>query len=339
MHYVHRLSVGQLERLVGLFVLLTLLVAGSVFYVVARSRGVFEEVQTVRTLLLEGHGLRPGSRVMLGGLEVGTVQGVGFSRENRVEVTMQVLQRHGDRIRADSVATVGTAGLVGDPVVKISLGSLNRALVPKGGVIPSEEPETLGDLATRLKPTLQQVEAMVDDLRVAAARLADQDRGVARLLERTERVLEGSDRIVADVLAGKGSLGALIQSREFYDGLLHLRSETGQVLGDLGAAAAEIRRGAETLPGLASAAEETARRLPELLATGQALLEESRAVARSLREASGQVSPLLRSARRGVDEVSGLLEGARQRWPFSALAADEAPVGNLPGAPRDHGYR
>ena len=318
MHYVHRLSVGQVERLVGLFVLLTLVVAGSVFYVVARSRGVFEEVQSVRTVFLEGHGLRPGSLVMLGGLEVGTVQAVGFSSENRVEVTMQVLRRHGDRIRTDSVATVGAAGLVGDAVVKISLGSPSRPPVPKGGAIPSEEPETLGDLATRLKPTLQQVEAVVEDMRVAAARLADQDRGVGPLLEKADKVLEGSDRIVAAVLEGKGSLGALIQSREFYEGLLALRTETGEVLTDLKVAAAEIRRGAETLPALAKAAEETAR---------------------SLREASGQVPLLLRSARRGADEVTSLLEGARQRWPFSALAADEAPVDNLPAALRDHGYR
>lgn len=325
MHYVHRLSVGQVERLVGLFVLLTLVMAASAFYVVARSRGAFEEVQTVRAVFLEGHGLRPGSLVMLGGLQVGTVQAVGFSRDNRVEVTMQVLRRHSDRIRADSVATVGTAGFVGDAIVKISLGSLRHPPAPEGGTIPSEEPETLGDLAVRVKPTVQQVEALVDDLRAVAARLADQDRGVARLLEKADRVLEGSDRIVAQVQEGKGSLGALIQSREFYEGLLTLRSETGDVLTDLRAAAAEVRRGTESLPGLVS--------------TAQAMLEDGRAAARGLRDATGQIPPALRSVRRGADEVSSLLEGARQRWPFSALVADEAPSGTLPTGVRDHGYR
>ncbi|MBI2080510.1 MAG: MCE family protein [candidate division NC10 bacterium] len=324
MHYVHRLSVGQVERLVGLFVLLTAVMAASIFYAVARSRGVFEEVQTVRTAFQEGHGLRPGSLVLLGGLEVGTVQAVGFSRDNRVEVTMQVPARHADRIRADSVASVGTAGLVGDTVVKISLGSPLRPQVPEGGLIASEEPETLGDLATRVRPAVEQVEALVDDLRVVAAHLADQQRGVGHLLEKADRVLEGSDRIVAEVLEGKGSLGALIRSREFYDGLLQLRGETGDVLTDLRAAAAEIRRGAESVPALVGAA--------------QAMLEDGRAVARSLREASGQVPPTLRSVRRGADEVSSLLEGARQRWPFSALGADDAPVGGLPAPLRDHGY-
>lgn len=324
MHYVHRLSVGQVERLVGLFVLLTLLMAGSVFYVVARSRGIFEEVQTIRTAFQEGHGLRPGSLVLLGGLEVGTVQAVGFSRDNRVEVTMQLPARHADRIRADSVASVGTAGLVGDTVVKVSLGSPLRPQVSEGGLIGSEEPETLGDLATRVKPTLLQVEALIDDLRVTAAFLADQQRGVGHLLEKADRVLAGSDRIVAGVLEGKGSLGALIQSREFYDGLLQLRTETGEVLTDLRAAAGEIRRGAE--------------RVPVLVDTAEATLEDGRAAARSLREASGQIPPFLRSARRGADEVTSLLEGARQRWPFSVLGADDAPVGGLPAPLRDHGY-
>ena len=58
--------------------------------------------------------------------------GINFARDTkdrRIMVTVSIEQRVRDQIRADSVATIGTIGLVGDKVLEITVGSADKPVL------------------------------------------------------------------------------------------------------------------------------------------------------------------------------------------------------------------
>ena len=96
--------------------------------------GYYENVQ----------GLIPNAPVWLAGTRVGRVESVNLGTrpdgEPAVKVVLVVDEDVQERIRADSSASIGTIGLLGDRYVEISLGSPNEPILEDGAEIRIANP-------------------------------------------------------------------------------------------------------------------------------------------------------------------------------------------------------
>src|SRR5688572_18958011 len=105
------------EVKVGAFVLVGLIVIGAVIFLIGDERQLFARKLDFNAVFEDVQGLKPGSPVRMGGVDVGSVTKVGYAEDAndpRLYVIMSVVEGEARRIRADSVATIEGKGLLGD---------------------------------------------------------------------------------------------------------------------------------------------------------------------------------------------------------------------------------
>jgi phospholipid/cholesterol/gamma-HCH transport system substrate-binding protein len=149
------------ELRVGILVISSFTILAVAIVLISGGTGFFTEKYELKTFLASASGLRKGSLVWLAGLEVGNVSAVTISTStdsNRaVEVTMQVEKRYSQTIGEDSVATLGSIGLLGDKYIDISRRSPSARPIPPGG-------EVKGSAEADIKKIMQNSNDLVANL-------------------------------------------------------------------------------------------------------------------------------------------------------------------------------
>lgn len=86
-------------------------------------------------------GLKLGAQVAVAGMPAGRVTAIDLvpGSSEPVKVSMKVSLKYRSAIRADSQASITTAGLLGDSYINITLGSASQQVVAPGGVVRSAD--------------------------------------------------------------------------------------------------------------------------------------------------------------------------------------------------------
>lgn len=178
---------------VGIMVLASLIVFAVGIFLISGQTGFFTRRYTLKTYFSDAGGVRNGAEVQLAGIPVGNVSAIRvspFSDPARaVEIDMKVSRTLGNQIRADSVATIETAGLLGEGYIEISRGSPSQPVLPPNGVLQSHE-------EADIKKIVQNANDVISNLRVLSSTLND---------------------ITNQVQSGKGTMGKFIYDASLYN--------------------------------------------------------------------------------------------------------------------------
>jgi phospholipid/cholesterol/gamma-HCH transport system substrate-binding protein len=115
----------------GLFIVVAFGLAVLVFVILGNASRLFERSTDYVAHFDDVEGLKLDSPVRLGGLTVGSVKEISFSTglgDTRVLVKFEVSRAFSERVRTDSIARVGSRGLLGDKTIDISVGSAAAGL-------------------------------------------------------------------------------------------------------------------------------------------------------------------------------------------------------------------
>lgn len=93
-------------------------------------------------------GLRVGNPVEIGGIEVGLVEQMSIDQEEQVAV-VELKIRKDIKVYDDAIASIRTAGLIGDKFVKIDPGGSGDILKPGGAITETTSPLDLEDLISK----------------------------------------------------------------------------------------------------------------------------------------------------------------------------------------------
>lgn len=138
------------ERLAGLFIVLTALLVTAFFVGAAiRNRWLAPRV-SFQTTVERGDSLRPGSPILLSGVEVGEVGAMTIRDDDRIDVELIILRSHAHRVRTGTRATVRRLLGIGEKRVHLSSAVADAPPVSAGSRIPAEEPMDLLDVVTKL---------------------------------------------------------------------------------------------------------------------------------------------------------------------------------------------
>jgi phospholipid/cholesterol/gamma-HCH transport system substrate-binding protein len=283
---------GKERRLIiraGLFVAGGLFLGAVVIFLIGKEGRLFEKHAIYRAAFADVEGLNLDSPVRLGGLSVGHVSAITFSPDlgdKRIQVHMQISEKFAERIRADSIARIGSRGVLGDKVIDISLGSADSPRIPPGGEI---EVGSSGDIASLLKTSgvvMENVVQITRDLKegVSAYTHPGLRSDLAALAKNARLIFE-------EIQSGHGAAHALLYDRQTAQAL------TGFLVGAGGSA----RR-----------LDQALGRVDQLLAQVQhgngvahAVLYDpkgAKAIA-ELGDAAGEVAILLRDSRENEDSA------------------------------------
>ncbi len=125
----------------GIFVMIGLAFLLFTLYLIGSNQNLFDQTFEVKATFYNVNGLMKGNNVRFSGIDVGTIKKVEIISDTTVKVTMVIKNNIHPFIKKNSVATVGTDGLMGNKLVNISNTS--------GG---SSEIVEVGDMLTSIKP-------------------------------------------------------------------------------------------------------------------------------------------------------------------------------------------
>ncbi len=138
----------SMETTVGIFVVITLLCVayltlklGDVSFLGGNSYSVFAKFTSVS-------GLKVGSPVEMLGMEIGRV--AGFTMDQKDQVAVAELKVGNEvKIYDDAIASIKSAGLLGDKYVNIDAGGGGDLLEPGGTISETEPPVDFMELISK----------------------------------------------------------------------------------------------------------------------------------------------------------------------------------------------
>jgi phospholipid/cholesterol/gamma-HCH transport system substrate-binding protein len=164
------------EFKVGVFVLAGLCVMAVVIFMIGEERRAFGSKDTYFSVFSDVQGLRRGSPVRMGGVDIGSVSDVAYgtdAKDARIFVKMSVVSGEARRIRRDSVATIEGKGLLGDKMIVITVGSPAQPQLVAGSEVPSKSADDFATMITKLGAVSAQAERVMTNLERTTESLAD----------------------------------------------------------------------------------------------------------------------------------------------------------------------
>ncbi len=240
------------EVRVGVFVLVGLgLIMASVLFL-GGQESIFNIHNHYRTHFPKVDGLVGGAKVVLGGLQIGTVKKVDFDNSTRdIIIEFAVERKYAQWLRKDSTTVeIVTQGVLGDKYLSINAGDPAQPEIEDKGDVPVGATKDLSQLLSSSELLMTKLATTTDDLeRVLAAfnRNNRADQFFSGLASTSKNLSEMSAKlndqvnkaelrsainhlnsILDKVDRGQGSLGALINDPGLYDDAKALVGQTNR---------------------------------------------------------------------------------------------------------------
>jgi phospholipid/cholesterol/gamma-HCH transport system substrate-binding protein len=216
----------------GAFVIGGLVLFGLGLFLIGDRRMLFSKSAAYYTEFAQVSALQPGAKVRVGGMDAGEIVEIRVPHGpgSKFRVKFRIVEKLFPVIRADSVASIATDGLLGNKFLLIDIGTTEPA--PPGCTLPSREPFEIGDLLAKIRQTVVAIDKSVGDVKgnvtnatqtvAEAAKHVDQIIVAARdpiekVATAAGKISEDASAIIARVRAGEGTIGKLVNDDAVYN--------------------------------------------------------------------------------------------------------------------------
>lgn len=180
---------------VGILALVAMVILTVLIFLITGKINFFESKVTLYTYLSDAAALTDAAPVNLDGIQIGKVKGIALSGskdpKRLVRIEMEVPESSLKNIPVDSVSSISSANLLGAKYINIKSGK-SETTVRAGQEIPSLNAEGLDSLMQEGNTVMTSLQGTV------------------------ERI----DKLLADIQAGKGSVGKLLVDDTLYNHVL-----------------------------------------------------------------------------------------------------------------------
>jgi phospholipid/cholesterol/gamma-HCH transport system substrate-binding protein len=224
-------SLAWSQLKIGILAITALMLATALVIAVGGQAGFWWQRYELYTKFADVKGLKKGAVVRVAGIDVGKVSSLEFSGPD-VQVKLSIKKAVQSRITDRSRATIGSLSLLGEPIIDIVPSAAGTPL-GNGAFIPSAKTSgQIADVASSASDTLDQVRALVTDIRAGkgtAGKLLSDD-----ALYKDLTALLASAQDVTDAMnKGHGTIGQLLRDpgayRQLNDALANLNDATRRI--------------------------------------------------------------------------------------------------------------
>jgi phospholipid/cholesterol/gamma-HCH transport system substrate-binding protein len=235
---------------VGAFVIAGLLLFSVGLFLIGDRRMLFSDRFDVRAQFSRIAGLQIGAKVRVAGMDAGEVKEIHVPHgpTSKFLVVMAVRSDLHPVVRTDSVASIQNDGLVGNKFVQIEAGTESAPQVADEGTIAGAEPFDIADLMQKMSDaidavnaTIAEVQTQVDDALTAVTDTAqttnqlvsDAGQDIRAITESGRRMTSNLNGIVADLRAGRGTVGKLLTDDALYAQAKQIAEQTQKAVANL----------------------------------------------------------------------------------------------------------
>jgi phospholipid/cholesterol/gamma-HCH transport system substrate-binding protein len=201
--------VSAREIKVGIFVLAGLALAGMVIFMIGEERQLFDPKVAFRAVFDDVEGLKRGSTVRMGGVDIGNVERVAYSQDAndlKLYVSLRIVSTQARRIRKNSRAKIDAKGLLGDKVITIISGTPDQPVLNVGDVIPTDkDSQDLASALGRVGNISIKTEQIVENVSKITGEFAD-----VKLAADVKTSAESLSHILSSVDTGNGYVAKLL---------------------------------------------------------------------------------------------------------------------------------
>jgi phospholipid/cholesterol/gamma-HCH transport system substrate-binding protein len=197
-------------------------------FVMTGTTGLFTRKILVRAYVDNAGGLRVGAPVRLEGVDIGNVKGIRVVRDparrlTPVEILMKITTKYSDNMGSDCVASLNTAGVLGEVFVDLDCRQAKGGPLINGAELPTKDVAQLQDVVRASQGTLENVDTLVKRLDSILTYVQSGQGSIGKviydpaLFDRANDMLVQLQHIVAQANSTQGSIGKLLNSDELYN--------------------------------------------------------------------------------------------------------------------------
>ncbi len=213
---------------VGITVLVASITLGILILLMSGTGGLFTRKLTMRSYFDNAGGLRVGAPVRLSGVDVGNVAAIRIVSDpdkklTPVEVTMKVNTKYHQNLHKDSVTSLSTAGVLGETYIDIDSSQASGPEARDGDRLATRDTPDLQDVVRSSQGTLQNLDALLKRTDRIIAFIESGQGSVGKLIydptlyNRLASTINEFQGLVTQVSAGNGTIGKLLSSDELYN--------------------------------------------------------------------------------------------------------------------------
>lgn len=166
----------------GIFITIGTVALIAALYLIGSNRNIFSNTIKISSQFYNVNGLITGNNVRYAGIDIGTVENIIIENDSSVTVYMIIEKSNSTYIKKNSIASVGTDGLMGNKLININPGSGSAPTIEEGDVLNSLRPIENDEMIRSLNTTNQNLETITEDLKKFTSRL-NKSRGILKLIE------------------------------------------------------------------------------------------------------------------------------------------------------------
>ncbi|MCX4242655.1 MlaD family protein [Paraliomyxa miuraensis] len=327
--------VRRAEWVAGAFLLLAVIGLVGSLVLLSRAGSSFEATVRYDVVLTDGYGITPGGRVEMLGIDIGSIETLAITDDNRVTARLEIRERFATRVREGSVARVKASldlqGVLGGVGLAVTPGPSDGAPLPEGSLIPVDEPNSFADLLPVVPgdPLVEDLEALLHNARKLSDALADPESPLRTLLDQSGKLLaavQDEQSSIGRILKDDGQLyerlmGTLDDVEGSLERLEKVLARSGRLIGS---ADGMIGKGAEVMDeagGMVEAGNAAFVGMAPVLDSTDAAMKELdeavRAFAKTTRELQKVVEalgPLVEDMDEMVNDMDDVAEAAKKMW-------------------------
>jgi len=205
------------ELKIGIAAVVAVALTLSLVLAVGGSAGFWWQRYPLKTRFNDVMGLKPGAVVRLSGKEIGSVTDVQFAG-TQVEVTMELAKDVRPLVTDEAVATIGSLSLLGEPIIDIKGAQSGTPLADWAYIPASQSRGMLDELTTKASKGLEETSLLVADLRAGKGTLGKLITDDA-LYSELNRFVTSAEQVTRAINQGKGTIGGLMQDPAAYQSL------------------------------------------------------------------------------------------------------------------------
>jgi len=244
---------------VGVFVLGALALFTLALFMIGDRQMAFADKFTIYTEFKKITGLQPGAIVRVSGAKAGSIKSIQPPTvpSGKFRVEMEIAEELHPLVRADSLASIETEGLVGGNYLGVGAGTDKAPAAAPKSTIPGKEPFEISDLMQQMGDTIAKVNATIDELQddvqhavVSVGNTVDNANelitsvsdDVKKMASAGARISDDAARISEGLRSGRGTVGKLLNDDELYQRATAIAKQAEQIAGDARQVVAQARK-------------------------------------------------------------------------------------------------
>ncbi len=142
------MSEKTIETAVGIFVVIGLICVGYLTIKLGKMQWFGDDTYPVYARFQSVSGLKPGAFVEMAGVQIGQVESITLDQDEKVAL-VKIKIKKGVVLEEDVIASVTTAGLIGDKYINITPGGSDQFLKPGDMITETESAVNLEELISK----------------------------------------------------------------------------------------------------------------------------------------------------------------------------------------------